>query len=181
MKRSIALLSILIAALAASSRAQVLPSAFARQFTVTAGGTGAFFDPDYGPDKLIGLGAFVDVKLTRWAQFEGEARWLRFHQYENIYEDNYLAGPRIPIRRIWKGTAYGKAMIGYGIMNFQDNYAHGRFTDAAFGGGLDIRMTRRISIRAIDAEYQLWPKWVQGSLKPYGFSAGVSYRVFGGR
>jgi hypothetical protein len=177
---SFCVLALLVAAVSRGG-AQVAPSAYARQFSLTAGGLASAFQPDYGPTYLYGVGAYIDVKFTRWAQVEAEGRWLRFNQYANIYEDNYLIGPRVPIRRIWKANTYAKVLGGYGIMNFEYNFAHGRFYNIAFGGGADIKLTKRISWRAIDAEYQVWPDWVQGSLKPYGLSTGVSYRVFGGR
>jgi hypothetical protein len=161
--------------------AQVAPAATARMFSVTAGGTGSLFNPDYGPNQLIGVGVFVDVGFTRWVQIEGEGRWQRFHQYEDIYQDNYLIGPRVPLKRFWRATPYAKALIGFSKMNFQFNYASGKFTDIAYGGGVDVKLTRRITVRAIDFEFQQWPKWVQGSLYPYGASVGISYRVFGGR
>jgi hypothetical protein len=63
-------------------------------------------------------------------------------------------------------------------MHFDDAGDHGRFTDIAFGGGADIKLTRRISLRAFDVEYQYWPAWGNSTLSPYGASMGVSYRVF---
>jgi len=63
-------------------------------------------------------------------------------------------------------------------MNFQYNFAYGHFTDIAFGGGVDMPLTRKITLRAADVEYQLWPNWVNGTLKPYGGSVGLSYRIF---
>jgi hypothetical protein len=190
LRRSIfALFCIALAAGAHSARAQVVPSAEGNRISITAGGLGSLFQPDYGgggvpgtsPNRLYGVGAFVDVKFTRWVQIEAEGRWLRFNEFLNIDEDNYLIGPRLPIQRLrfWKATPYAKALIGYGKMNFEYNDAYGHFTDIAFGGGLDIKLTRKINVRAIDFEYQDWPTWVNNqSLKPYGFSAGFSYRVF---
>jgi len=161
--------------------AQVEPAAVARQFSITAGGIASGFEPGYGPNKLLGVGAFVDLKFSRWVQAEGEGRWLRINQFDNIYEDHYLIGPRVPIHTFWRATPYAKVLAGVGKMNFQFNYAHGSFTDIAYGGGLDVRLTRRISVRAIDFEYQQWPRWVNSSLYPYGASVGISYRVLGGR
>lgn len=146
------------------------------------------------PFGLFGAGAYVDVRFTRWIQIEAEARWLRFNQYNpteplggGIHQDNYLIGPRIPIHRFWKATVYGKALVGYGSMDLGlypglcpavPCEATGRFTTVAFGGGTDIRLTRRISLRAFDAEYQYWPQWASTSLSPYGVSTGVGYRIF---
>ncbi len=189
-KRSIlALFSILLAAATLSARAQVVPSATGRQLSVTAGAMASAFQPDYAgggvadasPNRLYGVGTYVDVKFTRWVQIEAEGRWLRYNQLANINETNYLIGPRLPIYRLhfWRATPYAKVLIGLGDMNFEFNEATGRFTDIAYGGGLDVKVTRRISVRAFDFEYQQWPKWINNQqLFPYGASVGVGYKIF---
>jgi hypothetical protein len=152
----------------------------------------SMFQPDYAgsvtsqyepfaeasPTALFGVGAYVDVKFTRWFQIEAEGRWQRFNQNQNIHQDNYLIGPRVPIHRIRRATFYGKALAGFSNMSFNDFGAHGNFTTLAFGGGADIRLTHRISIRAFDGEYQYWPQWGNSSLTPYGVSMGVGYKIF---
>lgn len=195
MRQSALVLScILLAAGAAFARAQVVPSATARQISVTAGGMVSIFQPDFAGEwsdqspyypvsqsstyPLIGVGAYVDVKLSRWVQLEAEGRWQRFNQFANIYQDNYLAGPRLPVYHFSKATVYGKVLGGFSEMNFDSYGDHGRFTDIAFGGGMDVRLTKRISIRALDGEYQYWPSWGNSTISPYGASAGVSYKIF---
>ena len=165
---------------ALTAHAQVAPSATRGQFSVTVGGLGSFFKPDYGPNNLYGLGAYVDVKFNRWMQAEAEGRWLRFNQVEDIHEDNYLIGPRVPIHRFnfMEATPYAKFLIGMGQITLENNYAYGRFTDLTYGGGVDLKLTRRISLRAVDFEYQQWPNSINGTLSPYGVSAGIGYRVF---
>jgi hypothetical protein len=135
---------------------------------------------------LYGIGTYVDVKVTPWIQFEGEGRWLRFNQVDGIYEDNYLIGPRLPIYRLhfWHATPYGKVLIGYGKLNFENGNGWGRYTQLSYGGGLDIKMSKRINLRLPDFEYQQWLNWTEGTGKsynlfPYGVSVGVSYRVLG--
>jgi hypothetical protein len=194
-RRSIvALFSILLAVGSLSARAQAIPAAYAQRITVNVGVMGSAFQPDYaagavaktGPYRLYGDGAYVDVKLTRWVQIEAEARWLRFNSYLDIREDNYLIGPRLPIEklRFWRATPYAKVLIGISRMNFEYNGAYGHYTDIAYGGGVDIKLTKKITLRAIDFEYQQWPWWpnIPGNpnvtLSPYGGSVGVSYKVF---
>ena len=192
-----ALLLFLLAAGALSTRAQVAPSAYARGMSIAAGGEISGFQPDYAgngvPEAapfsgyLAGMGTFVDVKFTPWVQIEAEGRWMRFNRPDGgIYEDNYLIGPRLPIYKLhfWRATPYAKALIGWGKLNFENGNGWGRYTDIAMGGGLDIKMSKRINLRVPDFEYQIWPNWSEGgtntaSLKPYGISVGVSYRVFG--
>ena len=60
MKRYLFLFLTLLACESVSARAQVVPDAVARQFSINVGGIGSFVDPDYGPNKLLGVGAFVD-------------------------------------------------------------------------------------------------------------------------
>jgi len=202
--------SILLAAAAFSAGAQVVPSAYSdRRISVTVGGMGSIFQPDYegasittlfpttylcplpgaycipaaqnSQYPLIGVGAYVDVKYNRWIQIEAEGRWLRFNQYQNISQDNYLIGPRVPIHRFWKAQIYGKALWGKAKMTFPPIFQPaGRvsFTDIAFGGGADIKLSRRFSLRLPDVEYQYWPKWSNASLKPYGASVGIGYKIF---
>lgn len=208
MKRSVLVfLCIVLASSSVTARAQATPSANAREFSVTVGALASVFQPDFtggyaqAPDllwypfaqaakkPLIGPGAFVDVKFRHWVQIEAEARWLRFNRAQGVYEftpdyasqdtheDNYLIGPRVPVYQFWRASVYAKALGGFSRMDLGDGY-HGTFTTAAFGGGMDIRLTQKISIRAFDAEYQYWPAWGNSALSPYGASAGISYRIF---
>jgi len=186
----------LLVAGALSTRAQVVPSAFAKGLSLTAGGEASVYQPDYTgfgvparapfSQYLYGIGTYVDLKVTPWIQIEGEGRWLRFNQVDGIYEDNYLIGPRLPIYRLhfWHATPYGKVLIGYGKLNFENGNGWGRYTQLSYGGGLDIKMSKRINVRLPDFEYQQWLNWTEGTGKsynlfPYGLSVGVSYRVFG--
>lgn len=129
---------------------------------------------------MVGVGTYVDAHFTHWFQVEGEARWLRFNQYYGEHEDTYLIGPKVPIKQIGHSSEiYGKALIGLGKMTFPNNYGYGSFTALAFGGGWDYKLSRKITLRAVDFEYQDWPKWLNnGSLYPYGVSVGMAYRVF---
>ena len=187
MKRSALVVFLLCVAIPFAAWAQVEESATARQFTITAGGFGsAFFpndgsNPPYGSaaNHLIGLGTYVDVHFTHWVQIEGEARWLRFEQYSGEHMDHYLAGPKVPIHQFGRANVYGKAMIGVGKMTFPNKYGYGTFTALAFGGGVDYKLSRKLTFRAVDFEFQDWPKFLpNASIRPYGVSVGMSYRVF---
>jgi hypothetical protein len=179
MKRSAFLLFIFLTGALAHCAAQAAPSATQHHLNITAGGMVSTFQPDEGANELVGLGTFVDVHFSHWAQIEAEGRWLRWNQYYGEHQDNYLIGPRVPIKQFGKFNLYGKALIGYGKMTFPFDYGYGTFTDLAFGGTLDYHLTRKITIRAGDFEYQYWPVWINNtSLAPYGFSAGIGYRVY---
>lgn len=211
MRRSVVALILVIVFAVFSARAQVVPAAFSKQVSLNVGGMASAFEPEFAGNwtlglpaypvgetssyPSIGLGVFVDVKLSHWVQIEAEGRWLRFNQDSNIFQDsksnvhqdNYLIGPRVPLPRIWRASPYAKVLAGYSLMNLGlypgscsagNCNASGRFTDIAFGGGADFRLTRRISLRAFDFEYQYLPAWWNSSLRPYGASMGIAYRVF---
>jgi hypothetical protein len=180
MRRSAVVLTLIVlVAAAASAGAQVRESATARQFTLTAGGFGSGFQPDDGPNYLFGGGTYVDAHFTHWIQVEGEARWLRFNQYAGEHEDNYLIGLKVPIHQFGRANVYGKVLVGLGKMTFPNKYGYGTFTDIAYGGGVDYKLSRRLSLRAVDFEFQQWPVWLNNSaLYPYGVSVGMGYKVF---
>jgi hypothetical protein len=186
MRRSVfVFFCIVLSAAAVSARCQVVPSATARTFSLNVGGTGSMFQPDYAgtgvaynsPNRLYGIGAYVDARFTRWAQIEGEGRWSRFNQYcwyqsECNGENAYLIGPRIAPYTFHKVTPYGKVLIGFG----DGNFLTGRVLAIAYGGGVDYRLNRRFTLRCFDFEYQEWR--VTPTLYPYGGSVGLSYEIF---
>ena len=174
------LFCVVLAAAAICARAQVAPSAYSRTLSINAGGLGSVFQPDYAgngiaqtsPNRLYGFGAYADVHFTRWVQIEAEGRWLRYNEYRGIDQNTYLIGPRIPIHTFHGWTPYGKALFGFGTGSFLS----GSTGVISFGGGVDYRLTRKLTLRAVDLEYQRWS--VKPTLWPYGGSVGLSYRVF---
>lgn len=188
MKRfSFSLLCFVFAAAAVSTHAQVAPAAYSSGWSLSAGGEGSAFQPDYtdadaaviSPNRLYGIGAYADMRFTRWVQVEGEARWMRFNQ--DSFGTNppvpngetvYQIGPRIPIHTWGKFTPYGKVLWGLASADFLT----GTSQVLTFGGGLDYRLNRKFTLRAFDFEYQRWN--VTPTLYPYGGSVGLSYRIF---
>lgn len=187
MRRSAFFLLLFLLSLTSCLYAQVVESATSRQLTITAGGMVSGFDPHdvdqpfyfTQSNKLIGIGTYVDIHMTHWIQLEAEGRWMRWNGYAGETQDNYLIGPRIPIRQLGSKTQlYGKALIGAGKMTFPNGYGYGTFTDLAFGAALDHQLSRKLSVKA-DFEYQYWPVWLtNNSISPYGVSVGVGYRVY---
>jgi hypothetical protein len=172
-----------------SAHGQVAPSASERVFTVRVGGLASAFQPDYAgessaqtaPDRLYGIGVYVDARFTRWVQPEFEARFLPWHGYLGLTESTYSIGERVPIINFHKITPYGKLLAGLGTGNFLQSPGF----MLTYGGGVDYRLNRKFTIRCADFEYQAWPvtNVFQGvtthfTVRPYGLSAGMSYRIF---
>jgi hypothetical protein len=172
---------------ALSAHAQVAPAATSSGWSLSAGGEGSAFQPDYAdtgiaetsPNRVYGVGTYVDMRFTRWVQVEAEARWLKFNQDTfgtsppiGNGQTTYQVGPRIPIHTFGKLTPYGKVLWGLGSGDFLS----GNSTVLTFGGGLDYRLNRKFTVRAFDFEYQEWH--VHPTIYPYGGSVGLSYRIF---
>ncbi len=182
MRRSLtlALFFLLFAAATLTAHAQVAPAASRNGLSLAVGGEGSVFQPDYAgqgiaqtsPNRLYGIGAYADLRLSRWVQLEAEGRWLHFNEFLGIDENNYLIGPRVPIHDFHGWTPYGKVLFGWGSGSFLT----GRAGLISYGGGVDYRWKRRITIRAVDFEYQ--DLHVTPTIRPYGGSAGISYTIF---
>ena len=70
---------------------------------VVVGGFFSEFQPDYGPNHLLGIGGWFDFNLRGHLGVEGEMRFLRFNQVYDVHEDNYNIGPRYRWRiRRWE-------------------------------------------------------------------------------
>jgi opacity protein-like surface antigen len=173
-------LCLLFSASALSSFAQVRPAATRSGLSISAGAEGSVFQPDYdgndvaatSPNRLYGVGAYVDFRFSRWVQIEAEGRWLHFNKYQGIDENTYLIGPKVPIGTFHHWTPYGKVLFGVDSGSFLT----GRGSAFAYGGGVEYRLNRKITIRPADFEYQQWR--VNPTLWPYGGSAGLSYTFF---
>ena len=200
-KRSIlALLCFAFSAVAlVSAHGQVVPSATERVFTVRAGAFASAFQPDFAagsaqtsPNRLYGIGGYVDARFSRWIQPELEVRFLRFNEYvQNGFtyqqsQNTYSIGERVPIiNSFHKFTPYGKFLVGFGNGDFLQS---GNALVLTYGGGVDYRLNRKFTIRCADFEFQQWPVTspspIPGqaassfTIRPYGLSAGLSYRVF---
>jgi hypothetical protein len=192
MKRLLAALFTISMVACASAGAQVVPSATGSPLQLTVGVLGSALQPDLAiwnysdthlypvgtsPNRVYGVGTYVDFRLSRWIQLEAEARWSRINILgEGNAEDTYLGGFRVPIHTFHKmhATPYGKFLVGWG--------RNSKFLDPpttlamAYGGGLDLRVTKRITFRAFDFEYQQWR--VTPTVYPYEGSIGLSYRIF---
>jgi hypothetical protein len=162
-----------------AGRAQAVESADLRGFHIDAGAMASGFMPGDVNQGLVGAGTYVDFHFTHWFQVEAEGRWMPWHGYFGETQSHYLIGPRVPVYRLGRrGQIYGKALIGLGKMDFPFG-GYGSFTALAFGGSLDYRLTRKLTLRPVDFEYQYWPVWIKNqSLQPYGVSVGMAYRVF---
>ena len=172
------LLTILLGASPSIGTAQATATASASGVSLSAGGGYSYYQADYGKRTLGGYTIFADYDRTpRWG-LEFEARALRFNQEFGTHQTTLLIGPRYTYRKS-KFNAYAKLLVGEGMFHFPYNYAEGSYFVLAPGAGIDIPLgTSRFTLRAADFEYQSWPNFSFGGLNPFGYSGGISVRIF---
>ena len=146
-------------------------------FIVSVGGMGSGYYLQYGQRKMDGFTAFVDADTKRRFGIEAEGRWLEFHQTANVHVETFSAGGRYHFD-VGRFAPYAKGLVGFGDFNFPYNYAYVRYLVVTAGGGLDFRWTRRVTVRAVDFEYQDWPNFTFGNMNSYGLNAGLRVRIF---
>jgi len=168
--------------------AQVAPATEGGGLTLSAGAEYSNFHPDWGPNRLGGIAAFVDADhiFLHNLGAEGEARWLIFNEFEGEHESNYLIGPRYRLIRFHRLSAYAKFLMGAGLITYPNKIGSGSYFAYTPGATAEYRFLHRFSAR-VDYEYQFWPSAPglaftfpnpSHGLNPNGFSGGVSYRIF---
>ena len=169
------LLFLLISHVAGS---QALPTATGPGSNVTLGGAFSIYQEDYGKRYLGGASIYTDIHPYWRYGVEAEARWLRLNQSEEVTESSYLIGPRVIVSPHAKSLEpYVKMLFGAGRISLPFHYAQGGFFAYAPGGGLDYSLNNAVKVRVIDFEYQRWPDFPYGPLRPYGISFGISIRL----
>lgn len=161
------------------SHAQAVPTA-ARSGSLQIGGGGSYARPDYGPKGIAGLSIYGDYDFTRHLGVEGDIHFLNIITPADITENTYLLGPRYRFH-YHRFTPYAKALFGVGRFGFQapngyrrpaSSYTYGVMS---FGGGVDLRASKRLNVRAFDFEYQDWPGFNNNGLSPIVMTVGVAY------
>ena len=158
------------------ARGQTVESANAGHGLFWAGGGISAATLGYGNRKMLGATAWADIDTLRRFGFEGEARWLNYHQTANVHAETYLIGMRYHLN-YERYQPYVKALVGDGHFNYPYNLGTGNYLVVAYGGGLDYGLNHRFKVRA-DFEYQQWPQFTYGSMNSLGATVGLRYRIF---
>lgn len=158
-------------------RAQVAPPGRQDVLRLSAGVIGSGDTYQYGPRKMLGVGAFVDADTSGHYGIEAEGRWVEFHQRADVHAETYSIGGRYHFV-VGRWQPYAKGLVGFGDFNFPYNYATGRYLIVTAGGGVDFRWTHRITLRVADFEYQDWPQFTYGNMNSLNGSVGFKVRIF---
>lgn len=159
----------------------------------------AFGNTDYGEKKDYGgsfggdyrfgkLGPGQLAIAGRFTIQRGPTTNL-YNSHPGVYylnQDSFIVGPEYHINAGRHLKPYVGFQLGYGTLSA----TQGSYSDNAFvysvGGGLDYKLKKKWSIRAIDAQYQNWnlgtassgpQKGKSVTYTPYQIGFGVSYRI----
>jgi len=160
------------------SHAQAVPTA-SRSGAIQAGVAGTFISPDYTQPYLKAISFYGDYDIGQHLGVEGVIHYSVITP-DDISENSYLVGPRYK----WhykRFEPYAKVLFGIGRFGFQSGSypVPTSFTYFQFapGGGLDVRATRHINVRAFDVEFEKWPGLQPNGLSPIAYTIGVAYTV----
>ncbi len=168
-------IGLLLGGVATQLHAQAAPTA-SRTGSLQVGAGYSVAGPDYGQKYIEGISVYADLDLTYHIGVEAVAHKVSYFTPLDIGEDSYLIGPRY-VFHYKRLDPYAKIVFGYGV--FQTQYDNRPHTSTGYGvygggGGVDIRATPHVNIRAIDFEYQKWPGFGSG-LTPYVTTFGAAY------
>jgi hypothetical protein len=178
---------------ASSARAQVTYAAEEAKLPFTVGAGASYFSDDWGITNphQFGINVWADWRFRLPSYFDGlgvefEGRDVNYGTPSGIAGhrmDTLLGGPIYQWRKHNRFRPYVKYLIGIGSLDYPAPDlvdSHVNTTVFAPGGGSDIRVWRRVSVRA-EYEYQFWHHpFGPSDLEPNGFSFGAVYD-FGGR
>ncbi len=160
-----------------------------RGITVELSGGYAYtqFNAGQGWPNANGFFGGVGLNLTNWLQIYGEGSW----QAGSIPQGNTrIIGDHIGARfyaRPPSGTGmlnpFAELLVGVSRLDLNLTAAHQHFSEHGFsfkaGGGLDLKLTRHWSVRAIDVDYYRTP-FLESHQNNLWLSAGVVF-TFGNR
>jgi opacity protein-like surface antigen len=182
------ILALLFVSVTVPARSQVAHSASEGKLPLTVGVGVSDYFLDWGHSrKMIGITAWADWRLQHMPSFlngigiEVEGHHIAYNRPTELIQmqqDSGLGGVNYQWRHYQRVKPYAKALAGFGSIDFPpfpNGYSHDTRTILAMGGGADIRVWNKVSVRA-DYEYQFWRHiFGPNDLNPNGFTVGAVY------
>lgn len=167
------------------SLAQTAPAARVERHSIYVGGEYSLINSDFFGDNhslnksaftiygdyLIFNGTFpvsLDVNFTKDPNTEQDNRHL----------SSWMFGPKVGYR-MGRWEPFVKAGAGLGHLTSNDVLTYkqdGEHFAVGFGGGLEYRLTGRITLRPVDFTYERW-NFSPNALSPEILGFGLSYRI----
>jgi hypothetical protein len=160
------------------AHAQATPTASRVVGTIAVGTGWSILNPDFAQSHIGAITFWGDMNLPYSLGVEGVIHYS-VNTPSDVSENSYVIGPRYIVHPHKRVELYAKALFGVGHFGLQQgsfaNPNTATYFEYQVGGGIDVRVTRHIKIRAIDFEAQKWPGFHPNTLSPWGGTVGVSY------
>jgi len=168
-----------VLSLATVSHGQAVPTASRAVGTIQIGLGLTTVSPDYATLYAKGISIYGDLDITSHIGAEADVHLASIITPSDIGENTYLIGPRY-VFHYKRVTPYAKALFGMATIQYQQGsygpVGHSaNYGVYAFGGGLDVKATHHINVRAFDVEFQKWPDFAPHGLSPIVYTVGVAY------
>ncbi|MBX7218513.1 MAG: porin family protein [Blastocatellia bacterium] len=86
----------------------------------------------------------------------------------------YLFGPQVTTDRNKRVSAFAHVLLGGGHINIEDEFGRNGFA-MAIGGGIDIKINDKVSVRALQADY-VPIRFDNGTIHNGRVGAGITFR-----
>jgi opacity protein-like surface antigen len=135
--------------------------------------------------KRFGISADTDVHWTQDLNIQGTPP---FAVYQDIHRTRYqvLGGPHFRFVNSTRATPFVHALVGIAHTRLRNQVTGSAIPDdirwsrtepaIALGGGIDIRASKRVSIRAFQFDYN--PEFVRSKTFPQGTVPGITLNHF---
>lgn len=152
---------------------------FGERAKPNAYGIGTYADFNYFLWGNLGIGAEGEVRSLNWGTPGGNSNPNAGRKGPGIYLQNFLGGPRLTYTIGDRLVPYVKFLAGGSRFRYPAVVGNQVFTYTTLvgGGGLDVHLNDRWTIRPVDFEYQHLD-FPPNGLTPWVYSFGVSYRLF---
>jgi opacity protein-like surface antigen len=167
------------------SFAQANPSAYVQQHTLSIGGEYSLWNSDFfGNNLSLNRSAFTIygdylVYNSAWpVSLEVNYSRIMDHDQDNRQMSSFLFGPQVS-HHYGRFEPFAKVLGGFGHLNANDVLTYQQDGDhfaIGLGGGMDYRLTNRITLRPVDFTYERW-NFTPHALSPYMVGFGLSYRI----
>jgi opacity protein-like surface antigen len=140
----------------------------------------------FGP-TCHGGGAAVGVSFNRWVGITADVQGCRSRGTGGLFGTSpsttetrftYLAGPRFSYRALWRFTPYAQALLGgaHFSRNGTTGNAGGNAFSMSTGAGLDLGLSRRVTLRLIQPEF-LYTRFGNSSDNQVRIQTGIVFKI----
>jgi hypothetical protein len=159
--------------------AQALPTA-TRDITFQAGGMVSVSSPDYTTAYIKGFTLYGEADIKERFGIEAKFEDLSIITPEDVAESSFLVSGLYRLNLLHHRLhPFGRAGLGIGTVTLAQgdpNQSSNVYGVASVGGGVDVYVSRRFTLRAIDYDYHLLSNFSNNGLTPYVVSVGGAYR-----